>query len=114
MSGAVAAPVPCRYHGQHSDMTATIKMGSPKSPATALLNDLLTQAVTPRLKQGGFRKNGANYHRRHGTTVQAVNIQSSHGSAWNEKLFYVNVAIAFDGICKLKRIAIVETPKEYE
>jgi hypothetical protein len=85
-----------------------------KSPAETLLTSVLAQAITPSLKAVGFRKSGMNYHRRHGEVVQVVNIQVSQGSTWAEKEFYVNVGIAFDAICNLAGVLILDRPKEYD
>src|SRR5262249_13032647 len=82
--------------------------------AASLLNNVLAQAITPPLKAAKFRKSGANYHRRHGETVQVVNIQVSRGSTWIEKEFYINVGVAFDAICGLAGVPVLERPKEYE
>src|SRR5262245_65531129 len=76
-------------------------MARADSPAEALLTDVVAQAVTPPLKAAGSRKDGTNYHRRHGETVQVVNVQVSHGSTWSEKEFFVNAGVAFDAICTL-------------
>lgn len=84
------------------------------SPAEALLTEVLSRAVTPPLKAAGFRKSGMNYHRRHGETVQVVNIQVSHGSTASEKVFYVNAGCAFDAICSLAGVPVLDRPKEYE
>jgi hypothetical protein len=89
-------------------------MAKTDSPAEALLADILAQAVTAPLKAAGFRKTGTSYHRRHGDTVQIVNIQGSHGSNWEEKKFYVNVGIAFDAICKHAEVPVLDRPKEHE
>jgi hypothetical protein len=89
-------------------------MARADSPAEALLADVLAQAVTPHLKAAGFRKSGMNYHRRHGETVQVVNAQLSHGSTWSEKCFYVNAGIAFDAICTLAGVPMLDRPKEHE
>ena len=89
-------------------------MARADSPAEALFTDVLAQAVTPPLKAAGFRKSGTNYHRRRGETVQVVNIQVSHGSTWSEKEFYVNTGVAFDAICALASVPVLDRPKEYE
>src|SRR5262245_8983501 len=89
-------------------------MARADSPAEALLTDVVAQAVTPPLKAAGFRKNGTNYHRRHGETVQVVNVQVSHGSTWSEKEFFVNAGVAFDAICTLAGVPVLDRPKEYE
>jgi hypothetical protein len=89
-------------------------MGRAQSPVEALFKDVLAQAVTPRLKAAGFRKADTNYHRRRGATVQVVNIQISHGSSWSEKSFYVNAGIAFDAVCQLAGLPVLDRPKEYE
>jgi hypothetical protein len=82
--------------------------------AGELLEGVIRQAVMATLKPAGFRKTGQSFHRRRGETVQVVNIQVSHGSSWAEKQFYVNVGIAFDAICVLAEVPILEKPKEYE
>jgi hypothetical protein len=89
-------------------------MARADSPAEALLADVLAQAVTPPLKAAGFRKSGTNYHRRRGETVQVVNVQVSRGSTWSEKEFFVNAGIAFDAICALAGVPVLDRPKEYE
>jgi Domain of unknown function (DUF4304) len=89
-------------------------MAREKSPAEYLLDACLMQAVHSILKPHGFRKKERNYHRRHGETVQVLNVQISTSSNWEEKIFYVNVGIAFDAICRLTDQPILEQPKEYE
>lgn len=89
-------------------------MARDKSPAESLFEDIVKRAVTSVLKPFGFRKSGLNFHRRHKDVVQVVNLQSSHGSAWDEKLFYVNVGLAFDAICKLTHTEVLENPKEHD
>lgn len=89
-------------------------MAREKSPSQIVFDDLVKVAVTSILKTAGFRKSALNFHRRHHETVQVVNLQVSQGSDWNEKHFYVNVAIAFDDVCRLIDIDILDKPKEYE
>lgn len=89
-------------------------MARGRSPAETMLRDVIARGVTPPLKAAGFRKDGMNYRRRLGEAVQVVNIQSSHGSTWAAKAFYINVGIAFDAICRLAGVPILERPKEYE
>jgi hypothetical protein len=89
-------------------------MARADSPAEASLADVLAQAVTPLLKAAGFCKSGTNYRRLHGETVQVVNVQVSHGSTWSQKEFFVNVGIAFDAICALAGVPVLDGPKEYE
>jgi hypothetical protein len=89
-------------------------MGRNRSPVEALLLEVISRAVSPPLKAAKFRKTGMNYHRRHGDTVQVVNIQVSQGSTWSEKQFYVNGGIAFDALCGLVGVPVLERPKEYQ
>ncbi len=89
-------------------------MAREKSPVEILFDDLVKVAVTAILKPAGFRKSALNFHRRHKETVQVVNLQVSQGSDWNEKHFYVNVGIAFDDVCRLVNIDVLDKPKEYE
>ncbi len=92
----------------------TSHMARDKSPAQALFDEVVKRAVTSVLKPLGFRKSAFNFHRRHKQVVQVVNLQSSHGSAWDEKLFYVNVGLAFDAVCELTNTEILEKPKEHD
>lgn len=85
-----------------------------KSPAQTLFDDIVKRAVTSVLKPLRFRKSALSFHRRHKDVVQVVNLQSSHGSAWDEKLFYVNVGLAFDDVCQLTGTEILEKPKEHD
>lgn len=89
-------------------------MAREKSPAQSLFDDIVRLAVTSVLKPLGFRKSALSFHRRYKDVVQVVNLQSSHGSAWNEKLFYVNVGVAFDAVCQLTNTEILEKPKEHD
>jgi hypothetical protein len=89
-------------------------MNDSEPSAEELLKTVVAQAVTATLKPAGFRKSSTNYHRRHGATVEVIQVQSSHGSTWAEKVFYINVGIAFDAVCELAGVPILDKPKEYE
>jgi len=89
-------------------------MARSESPAETLLKQVIAEAVTPPLKAVGFRKTGMNYHRRLGETVQVVNVQVGHGSTWAEKVFYINTGVAFDALCELAGVPVLERPKEYQ
>lgn len=85
-----------------------------KSPAQSLFDDIVKRSVTSALKPMGFRKSALSFHRRHKDVVQVVNLQSGHGSTWDEKQFYVNIGLAFDAVCQLIDTEILEKPKEHE
>ena len=85
-----------------------------KSPVQAIFDEVVKRAVTSVLKPLGFRKSSVNFHRRHRNVVQVVNLQSSGGSTWDVKQFYVNVGLAFDDICRLTNAQILEKPKEHD
>lgn len=87
-------------------------MGRGQSPAEAALKDAIARAVTPALKAAGFRKDGLSYHRRRGEAAQVVNIQVSHGSTAMEKTFYLNAGLAFDAVCRLAGLPVLERPKD--
>lgn len=89
-------------------------MSVSRLPAEEVLNGVLAVAVTPPLKAAGFRKSGTTYHRRHGETVQIVQVQVSRSSDSGEKEFYLNAGIAFDAICELAGLPILDRPREYE
>src|SRR4051794_38458515 len=84
------------------------------SPAEAAMKAVIAQALTPVLRDAGFRRSGMSYHRRRGDAVQVVNVQVSHGSTALEKSFCINVGLAFDACCRLAGVPILERPKEYE
>jgi hypothetical protein len=89
-------------------------MAREKSPAQSIFDDIVKRAVTSVLKPLGFQKSAFNFCRRHKDVVQVVNLQASLGSVYNEKLFYVNVGLAFDAICQLTHTEILDKPKEYD
>ncbi|WP_394373302.1 DUF4304 domain-containing protein [Marinobacter xestospongiae] len=60
------------------------------------------------------KKSATNYFRRDGNVSLVVNFQSSHQSTWDERLFYINIGIAFDEICLHEGIEILERPKEVD
>jgi hypothetical protein len=79
-----------------------------------LFDQLIERSVTAVLRPTGFRKSALNFHRRYDEVIQVVNVQTSHGSSSDIIRFYVNVGIAFDAICQLMALEIVEKPKEYD
>lgn len=89
-------------------------MGNNKTLAQAMLDNVLSRAISPVLRPIGFRKSAANYHRRHGSTIQVVNVQSGQYSQWHWKEFFINVGIAFDEICQLTNTIVLEKPKHYQ
>ena len=89
-------------------------MARAPSPADALLEGVLVHGVTPPLRVAGFRKTGRNYHRRLAGTVQVVNVQVSRWATGMEKEFFVNVGVAFDAICDLAGLPVLDKVKEYE
>ena len=84
------------------------------SPTDEVFDEVVRDAVTAVLKPTGFRKSGTNYHRRLGSCVQVVNVQTSRGSSWDEKRFFMNAGLAFDELCELSNVPVLEKPKEYE
>jgi hypothetical protein len=89
-------------------------MARGNSPAETVLKAVIAQGLTPVLRDAGFRKSAMSYHRRRGDAVQVVNVQVSQGSSALEKLSYINVGLAFDSLCRLAGVPILEQPKEYE
>ncbi|WP_221797818.1 DUF4304 domain-containing protein [Oceanobacter mangrovi] len=85
-----------------------------KSLAQAAFDDLLKTSVAPVLKQYGYKKSGENFFKRNDDSSIVINFQSSVGSSFFEKRFFINVGVAFDEICKYQDIYITEKPKEYE
>ena len=89
-------------------------MSAAKSPLQIELDQIIKSSVTEVLKPAGFRKKALNWHRRFGETVQVLNVQMSAGCSWDTKIFYINVGIAFDAVCRHMGKEILETPKESE
>jgi hypothetical protein len=89
-------------------------MARTHSPSEEILQRVVNEAIVVHTKPAGFRKTGLNFHRRRGETIQVINVQGSQSSSWEEKQFYINVGIAFDAICELAGIAILDKVKEYE
>jgi hypothetical protein len=89
-------------------------MSREKSPSQDAFDDLLKTGVSPIMKAEGYKKAGTNYCKRNSKVSIVVNFQSSHGSVWNEKLFYINIGMAFDEICLHEDIEILERPKEVD
>ncbi len=89
-------------------------MSRPKSPVEAALDDVIKRGVTSTLKSMGFSKSRLNYHRRRGYVVQVINLQMGHGSAGDQRQFYINVGIAFNAICQLTGQQVLKEPKEHE
>ncbi|QSQ22340.1 DUF4304 domain-containing protein [Pyxidicoccus parkwayensis] len=82
--------------------------------AIQTLTALFTDAMKPLAKAGGFKKKDLTWRRRHGETVQVLNVQRSHGNIASEARCYVNVAISFDALYQLEDEPIPEAPKEYQ
>lgn len=89
-------------------------MAATKSELDRLLDRVIQEAIVIHLKPRGFKKKGRTFHRRLGEVVQLVNVQLSQGSDLSEKSFYVNVGLAFDAVCGLQELSVVESPKDYE
>ncbi len=82
----------------------------PKTPAQATLDAIVKAYIAPTTRAAGFRKQAANFRRRHGETAQVINLQSSQWSTSTAKNVMVNVSIDFDAICIAEGKAIVQHP----
>ena len=89
-------------------------MARGKSPAQAKFDAIVKRSITHVLQPLGFRKSSSEFHRRHNDAVQVVSLESSRASTQAERLFYVNVGLAFDAICQLTDTEIIEKPKEHD
>ncbi|NMO15678.1 DUF4304 domain-containing protein [Pyxidicoccus fallax] len=78
------------------------------------LTAIATAAMKPLAKAGGFTKKDLTWRRRHGETLQVLNVQRSHGNTASEARCYVNVALSFDALYRLEDRPIPEAPKEHE
>jgi hypothetical protein len=82
--------------------------------AIKTLTSIATAAMKPLAKAGGFKKKELTWRRRHGETLQVVNVQRSHGNTASEASCYVNVAIAFDALYRLEKQPVPDAPREHE
>ena len=82
--------------------------------AIKTLTAIATAAMKPLAKAGGFKKQALTWRRRHGETLQVLNVQRSHGNTASEASCYVNVAIAFDALYRLESEPVPEAPREHE
>ncbi|WP_161604923.1 DUF4304 domain-containing protein [Myxococcus xanthus] len=78
------------------------------------MTTLASDAMKLLAKAGGFKKKELTWRRRHGETIQVLNVQRSHGNTAREARFYVNVGIAFDALFHLEQEAIPDAPREHE
>jgi hypothetical protein len=84
-------------------------MARDRLPAGEIVDEIIAQAVAPTLEAEGFRRTGRDFHRRHGEAVQVVNVvESAGGVRYRECLVYVG--IAFDAICRLAGLPVLEQP----
>jgi hypothetical protein len=72
---------------------------------------LITNVVVPVTKPAGFRKSGQNFHRRRGEAVQVIGFRMA-GAGSRE--FGGDIGLAFDSMCQLANLPVLEKPKEYE
>jgi hypothetical protein len=81
------------------------------SPERAAMLRLITSAVVPVTKPAGFRKSGQTFHRRRGEAVQLIGFRMA-GAGGRE--FGGDIGLAFDSMCQLAGLPVLEKPKEYE
>lgn len=89
-------------------------MNARSTPAGDVFEQIVRDAVSSVLKPAGFRKTRTNFHRRAGTCVQVINLQSSLGASWDVRPFFINVGLAFDDICRLINLPILDSLKEIQ
>jgi len=84
------------------------------APLEHQFNELVTQTIAHNLSESGFGRIGQSFHRRLGECVQVINFQTAYGATDQRLEFYINVGLAFDSICRLCRLPILERPKEHQ
>jgi hypothetical protein len=77
----------------------------------AAIQRLITSAVVPVTKPAGFRKSGQMFHRRRGEVVQMIGFRMA-GAGGRE--FGGDIGLAFDSMCRLARLPVLEKPPHYE
>jgi hypothetical protein len=81
------------------------------SPERAAMLRLITSAVVPVTKPAGFRKSGQIFHRRRGETVQLIGFRMAGAG---DREFGGDIGLAFDSMCQLADLPVLEKPKESE
>jgi len=87
-------------------------MSKQKSPNQIAFDDFIKTTISPLLKKSGYKKSGFNFNLRNEKVSIVINFQSSSGSSWSEKLFYINIGFSFDEICLHKGYEISSKLKE--
>lgn len=79
--------------------------------ARELIQEVVNLGLAPMLKEHGFKKNGLNFIRRHGTVVNYLNVQLSSWNQGSDGHFYLNAGLMFDEICRHYGKEPPQTPK---
>jgi hypothetical protein len=81
------------------------------SPERRAMLRLITSAVVPVTRPAGFRKSGQTFHRRRGEAVQLIGFRMAGAG---DREFGGDIALAFDSLCQLAGLPVLEKPKESE
>lgn len=80
-----------------------------------ILKKLISETLTPILKPLGFKKNGNNYYRDIGNTIQCINLQQSRWNSSESKDITLNIGLIQKNIFKQNtNRELPKFPKEYE
>ena len=75
---------------------------------------IINNRITTIVSRENFQKDQLDFRRRHGSTIQVINIRPAVESMGNASTFYVNIGIAFDELWQYFGMAIPENPMEHE
>jgi hypothetical protein len=76
---------------------------------------VIAEVVVPLTKPAGFRKSGLNLHRRRGESVQVLGFRMILACCTRIRCeFSCDLGLAFDSMCELAELPVLEKPKEYE
>lgn len=78
-----------------------------------IFKEAVTAGLAPPLKEAGFRKQATRFRRAHGGCLQVIELQKSHGNAFDHLRFYINVGVAAPDLW-VRFGGGVEAPKAHE
>lgn len=83
------------------------------APPEYQFHELVSRPIARALSESSFSRIGQTFHRRLGECVQVINFQAAYGATDQRLEFYIDVGLAFDSICHLCCLPILERPKEH-
>ena len=78
------------------------------------IKTVIDKGIAAVVSSDNFQRTQFNFRRRHGSTIQVINIQPSAENMGNASTFYINIGIAFDELWQHFGMVIPTQPMEYD